>query len=300
MMNRDWSVNSSNKSFSSVITPVSGYLFYLYLATRDSKYLGQIDKIMTATMENMVDSASGWVLETFDSNWKYLPGREDEHEVNIGHNIEAVWMLLRNYLLTEDRKNFELSRNILDKIYSTGVYNQYGIWLSNISRTDSALKTSRTYWWIQAYGNMLCLYLYHITGENKYLDDFRKGALAWDSGFMDRKNGDTYMSTDYAGNRLDGTKANRFKTSYHSIEQCLLNYLCLNLWVNNEPVELNFSIVRPEEGDLLWPVLIEDPNVRIRSISSDPSHLTTRINENLSVRLPSGKNVLLKVVLDNM
>ena len=40
-------------------------------------------------MKNMVDDESGWILEDFDGNWKYLQGREDATEINIGHNIEA-------------------------------------------------------------------------------------------------------------------------------------------------------------------------------------------------------------------
>lgn len=84
MMTREWSVLAENKDFGSQITPVSGYLLYLYQATRNKKYLDQIERILDVTVKNMVDTESGWVLENFDVNWKYLPGRSDEGEINVG------------------------------------------------------------------------------------------------------------------------------------------------------------------------------------------------------------------------
>ena len=89
-MNRDWSILDSNKSFSSMITPVSGYLLYLYQATKEKKYLDQTARILDATVEHMIDPESGWVLEDFDRDWNYLSRRNDAAEVNIGHNIEEI------------------------------------------------------------------------------------------------------------------------------------------------------------------------------------------------------------------
>ena len=46
VMQCDWSVSDSNKSFSSQVTPVSGYLIYLYQVTREQKYLDQINRVL--------------------------------------------------------------------------------------------------------------------------------------------------------------------------------------------------------------------------------------------------------------
>jgi mannobiose 2-epimerase len=286
MMNRDWSVSDSNKSFSSMITPVSGYLIYLYQATREQKYLDQITRILDVTVRYMADNESGWILEDFDRNWKYLQGRKDASEINIGHNIEAAWMLLRNYLLTGNKDHLKSAQLIADNLYRSGVFKDNGIWLTTTARLTSSLHGTDTYWWVQAYGNMFSLYLYHIKNDSKYIDDFRKGAEFWDSGFMDRKHGDTFFSVDSAGRVKDATKATQFKASYHNMEHCMLNFLYLNHWVNNDPVEFHFRIKSAENGTRLFPVLTEDKDIHIQKVLIDGKKNNSVMIEGQTVILP--------------
>lgn len=299
MMNRDWSVADSNKSFSSQVTPVSGYLFYLYQATREKRYLDQINKIMDTTMNKMADRESGWILENFDRDWKYIPGREDETEINIGHNIEAATMLLHDYLLTGNRDHLNSAKILAGKINSYGALHDKEIWLTSVNRTSSARHAGNIYWWIQAYGNIFNLYLYHVLGESSYLDGFQKGSEFWDSFFMDKRHGDTYFSVDTAGRPDDRTKATRFKTSYHSIEHCLLNMLCLSFWVNNTPVEFHFKISSSREGDMLYPSILEDKNIEVSKVVIDDLNQPDLANRGQEIRLPELKNSKVVVTLEN-
>jgi cellobiose epimerase len=298
MMNRDWSIADSNKSFSSQLTPVSGYLIYLYQATREKKYLDQISRILDTTMNNMVDNESGWILENFDRNWKYLKGKDDETEINIGHNIEAATMLLRDYLITGSPDHLKSAKTLAWKINKNGVLNDKEVWLTTVSRTSSARHGTDTYWWVQAYGNIFNLYLHHVLGKSQYLDDFQKGAGFWDSSFIDKKNGDTYFSVDTAGRPNDRTKATRFKTSYHSIEHCLLNMLCLDLWINNVPVEFHFKISYSREGDLLYPSILEDENIKISKVVIDNLDQQDLLQKKQNIRLPDLNNSKVVVTLE--
>ncbi len=295
-MNRDWSILDSNKSFSSMITPVSGYLIYLYQATKEQKYLDQINRILDVTVENMIDPESGWVLEDFDRDWNYISRKNDASEVNIGHNIEASWMLLRNYLLTGNTGHRESAIMLAEKIYSSGVFRDNGIWLTSAGRLNPSLHSADTYWWIQAYGNMFSLYLYKTSGDEKYLDDFRKGAVLWENSFMDYRNGDTYFSVDSSGNVTDARKANQFKASYHNIEHCLLNFLALNLWVNNDPVELHFRIRSSVDGDLLYPNILEDKYVKIKKVVVDRGEGDISVKDEGVIILPEIKDNKVTVV----
>ncbi len=297
VMNRDWSIKDSNKSFSSQITPVSGYLIYLYCTTHDPKYLSQIDRILNVTTTNMIDKESGWVLENFDKNWVSLSGKEDKTEINIGHNIETAWMLLRANALTGDSKYLNIAEKLSQTIFKYGVLKDKELWLTTVDRNSSSVHHPNTYWWVQAYGNMFNLYWYHATGQKKYLDDFQKGAILWDKHFMDKKHGDTYTSIDTAGMVKDATKANRFKTSYHSMEHCLLNYLCLNLWTNKEPVEFHFKINSSKKGKVLYPVLLEDKNIKISKVIIDNEEQNSLVKEDQSVQLPERNKYDLKVIL---
>ena len=296
-MNRDWSIADSNKSFSSMITPVSGYLFYLYQATREKKYSDQIGRILDVTVEHMIDPQSGWVLEDFDRNWNYISRRNDATEINIGHNIEAAWMLLKSYLLTDNKDHLKSAQLIAEKIKSSGVFMDNGIWLTSAGRLDPSLHSADTYWWIQAYGNMFSLYLYKTTGDDKYLDDFRKGAILWDKSFMDYRNGDTFLSVDSAGMITDARKANQFKASYHNIEHCLLNFLALNLWVNNDPVEIHFRIRSSADGDLLYPNILEDNDIRIKKALVNNGKRSVPVNDGSAIVLPKISDKMLTIIL---
>ena len=299
VMNRDWSIKDSNKSFSSQVTPVSGYLIYLYCATREAKYLNQIEKIMETTTANMIDKESGWILEDFDRNWMYLVGKQDKTEVNIGHNIESAWMLLRIYFLTGKIQYLNSAREITTKIAKWGVLNEKEVWLTTTGRKFPFEHGSDTYWWVQAYGNMFNLYWYHSDGEDKYLDGFQRGAIFWDTYFVDKKHGDNFFSTDTTGIVKDATKANRFKTSYHSMEHCLLNYLCLNLWVNKVPVEFHFRINSSRNGELLYPVLLEDKNIKISRVVIKNKDQNPLMIGDQAIRLPELQNTELTVFLVN-
>jgi cellobiose epimerase len=299
MMNRDWTVSDSNKSFSSQVTPVSGYLIYLYQATREKKYLDQINRILDTTMNKMADKESGWILENFDRNWNYISGKEDETEINIGHNIEAAWMLFRNYLLSGNPDHLKSAKILTRKINKYGALHEKEIWLTTVGRSSSAMHGPDTYWWVQAYGNMFNLYLHHVLGESQYLDDFQKGASFWNSCFMDKKHGDTYFSVDTAGRTNDKTKATRFKTSYHSIEHCLLNMLCLDLWINNTPVEFHFRISYSHDGDLLYPSILEDENIKISKVVIDALNQPDLLQDGQDIRLPDLNNSKVVVTLEN-
>lgn len=297
-MNRDWSVLDSNKDFASQVTPVSGYLFYLYQSTKDKKYLDQAERILDTTMKNMVDKESGWILESFDSKWKHLAGRSDEGEINVGHNIEVAWMMLRCYLLTGNQGHLQAAKKIIAKIEASSVFNHHNIWLTTTSRT-SFKHGLNSYWWVQAYGNMYSQYLHHIFKKDQYIDDFQHGARFWDTEFLDKKHGDTYFSVDSTGKSKDGHKADRYKTSYHSIEQCLINYICLNSWVNNIPVEFHFRINSSNAGDILYPVLLEDSDVKIRKVVVKNKAPNPVIFYDQTIRLEEFKNTELIVKLIN-
>ena len=245
----------------------------------------------------MIDDLSGWILEDFDSAWNYIPRDSDKTEINIGHNVEGAWMLLRNYLLTGHEDPLRIGQLLADKIIRSGAFNKNNIWLSSSGRTNTSLHGAGTYWWIQAYGNMFSLCQYHITNDKRFLDNFVKGATLWDNSFMDRVYGDTYFSTDSAGKVTDATKATRFKASYHNIEQCFLNYLCLNLWVNNEPAELHFMIHSSHEGEVLYPVLIEDKSIKISTFTGKNQNQMSFKTKDQGIFLPQLKACPLTVIL---
>ncbi|HBB90385.1 MAG TPA: hypothetical protein DC042_01305 [Bacteroidales bacterium] len=266
-MTRDWQVLDSTKSISSEITPISGYLFYLYLATRDPKYLDQAARILDVVTGPMMDPETGWILENFTPDWQYLPGREDETEVSTGHNIEVAWMLDRYYLITQEMKYRKMAEQLTGKIYRYGNNPDTGFWYNTIGRTYPEQHPDQTYWWVQAYGQMFDLISYRTHNQEKYRDNFKQSSRFWDARFVDRIHGDTYFSVRESGIVIETLKANRFKASYHNAENGLLTYLYLNAWIHKEPTELYFKMLKSEKVEECNFSPIEGDALRVQKIS---------------------------------
>lgn len=288
-LNPDWTVVDSSKSFSSVITPVSGYLLYLYLATRDEVYLGQAERIMNTVLDKMRDKDSGWILESFDRDWNYKAPPPTVTEINTGHNIETAWMLLRLHLLHPNDRFEKEALSLAEAIHRSGLDTGSGVWFASHAKDLSGGHADYSYWWIQEYGMMFDLCLYKGTGREEYLSLFDRGAAFWDKFYIDREYGDTYLGVFLDGRLKDGTKANRFKASYHNMETSLLNYLYTALWVNRRPVQLHFKITAARSGDLLYPLPIEDLDLIIKSVHLDGKVYTETDPARKAVRLPELK-----------
>lgn len=264
VMTREWQVLDGRKSCASQVAPVSGYLLTLYLATREPAYLAQAERIMDAVYENMRDPESGWILETFDANWTYLPGNSDR--ANMGHNLEVAWMLMRIALIG-DRPDYKPKVESLTSLLHQWAFDpETGMWYATVDREDPAGHSGFTHWWIQAYGNMFELMLYRFRSDNQAIGRFKMGAKCWNTFFIDQKSGDTFLSVNRDGSVRDSTKANRFKTSYHSMEHCFLNFIYLSSWINHGKFRLFFSIDPEAEDDRLYPVPVEDPGIQISDI----------------------------------
>jgi cellobiose epimerase len=289
-MTRDWQVLDNRKSISSEITPVSGYLLYLYLATHNPKYIDQCRRILDEVTTKMIDPESDWVLETFTREWKYLPGIQNETEVSVGHNIEVAWMLDRYDLITGDGRYSDIANRLSAKIFEFGNKKDNNFWYNTVGRLDPEKSAGITYWWVQAYGIMFDLYVYHAQNQNKYLDDYLKGAKVWDSRFVDRVNGDTYFSILADGRVRETIKANQFKASYHNAENGLLNYLYLNAWVNHEPVELYFYVRNYQANQEFYASPLEGDDLRIKKIIISRNDNSLKFNELKLTRI--------KVILD--
>jgi mannose/cellobiose epimerase-like protein (N-acyl-D-glucosamine 2-epimerase family) len=268
MLQQNLEVKDSTKDFASEMAPVSGYLIYLYLATRENKYLEQMEKMMNSVVDKMRDPSTGWVLEYFNKDWT-LPAGIDRNTmgISIGHNIETAWMLLRLYTLDNNKNYLETAKNLTEKIVKYGYNDKTGSWYNMLNNNDASAIDNSSVWWIQAYGNMFFLYLNQVTKEGKYLDSYSMSAKFWNDFMVDKEYGDTYLSVSPEGKVKEGTKANRYKASYHNMEHSMLSYLYLDMAINRRNVNLFFNIQNTGRGEKLYPVPIESDAAKIKSVT---------------------------------
>jgi len=262
---RDWEPINTEKTCSNQLAPVSGPLIYLYLATRDRRWRDQMERILDVVFTRMQDSETGWIQERFDSLWNPLPRKEDSPRINVGHNQEAAWMAVRLYRLT-GKEVYRLRAEQLWERLSEWAWNQKtGAWYHKIGLLHPEVHDQGVSWWIQAYGNLLSLYIYPLNHDAKALEIFTKGSLFWNRFFLDSQSGACFLSVNQEGTLRKGDKAVRTKTSYHSLEHSLLNYLYLSLWFNHKPVNLYFAVDNPK-GQKLYPLPVENSGVKITTV----------------------------------
>ena len=264
---RDGTVQADHKDFSPQLAPLSGYLLYLYPATRDSSVLRKAERIMDLTLTHMQND-EGWILERFARDWTFLPGESKNDQINVGHNLEVAWLLLRLHALTGDERYRREGLALTDQLLEKAFHEDTGAWRGDLNRKDPAEHSSTTTWWAHAYGNMLQLYAYRVTGKERYLDAFREGARFWNEHFIDQEYGGSPTRARLEGGTADGAKGKRTKTSYHSLEHSFLLYLYLDLWVNDESVSLHYRMAEPA-GERLYPLPIEDLTPQVNRVTID-------------------------------
>jgi len=267
VLHRDGSVKHARKDFSPQLAPLSGYLLYLYPATRAPAALKQAERIMDLTLTHM-QGPDGWIRERFARDWTFLPEDSKNSHLNVGHNVEVAWLLLRLYALTGKEQYRDKGLALTDSLLARAFHEETGAWLHKLKRTDRSQHPDTAVWWVQAYGNMLQLYAYRTTGAARYLDAFKRGARFWTDHFVDGEHGGTVLRTTLDGAVVDGEKAVRTKTSYHAVEHALLLSLYARLWVEDRAATIHY---RPEQGETLSPLPIEATSPQVERVWFDGS-----------------------------
>jgi hypothetical protein len=207
----------------------------------------------------------------------------------VGHNLEVAWLLLRLHALTGKERYRREGLALTDQLLEHAFHQETGAWLHKLRRTDLSKHPDTAVWWVQAYGNMLQLYAYRVTGAPRYREAFRTGARFWSRHFVDHQHGGTVLRVHLDGRVADGAKAVRTKTSYHAMEHALLNYLYLTLWTNDMPATLHYRIESPFAGTFSpFPVEAHRPTIQRLSVDGrrQPSAPTERVRLHLEQDAP--------------
>lgn len=287
----NWGPATTSKSFNSQIDTFTAYLLYYYMATKDPAILSDIRQLADAVITHMVDSKTGFVGESFSSNWTWT-------DMNLwaGHNLKTGWVLTRVYNLTGDKKYLDAA-NIIAKAQMKYMWDaKFGGWFFRFMADDPKNIDDLKDWWTQEEGNMLMLSMYNNTGGKEYLEKFRKSAQFWDKHFIDRKYGECYQSTLRDGSPMNRKKADMYKSAYHTMEQALFSYLYLSLYVYKTDATLYFSPGADTAGEKMYVNLLEDKSVIITGVEIDGKTWTDFNAEEGSIALPAGAKMKVRVV----
>ena len=296
-LDRQWNVTESNKVFTPQVAPVSGYLLYLYAATQNQQYLDQSKRLMSLVESEMQDNQTGWIREKFDADWNGVAPKRSEEQINIGHNIEVAWIWLRLYAITGDPSYRQKAQELYQELHQHA-FTSDGAWLHKMNLVDPQQFPQTTTWWIQAYGDMLELPMYHYGKNASSLDRFEKSVAFWNQAFVDDEFGGTVLGATLNGEIDRGDKAVRTKTSYHAMEHALLNYLYLNLWVKEDPVTLYFHFDDYSDDQPLCPLPIVDRNTTITKAMDGSNSMALPSDQKSCIAIPKDTQNPIKIRIE--
>lgn len=296
-LNKDLTVANTRKDFSPQLAPASGFLTYLYPITRKAEFQNHFETILNMGWRKMRHPDKPWIMESFTKDWQMIEGRNEA--MNVGHNVEVVWLMLRLFHLTDNPTYREKAARLNQPLTQKAFESETGAWFHKLPVSGTGKKDSLANWWVQAYGNMTQLYLYQVLKDEQYLKQFTKGAKFWNKAFLDDRYGGTVLKTDFSGNIEKGAKAVRTKTAYHAMEHALLNYLYLKLWVQEQPAELHYRLTNTTEGSEFHPVFLADPAIQIKDVTINGNEWEQYDAEKQVITLPEGEKLSIKVTLQS-
>ncbi len=301
---QDWSISNSNieKSFNSQIDTASAYLIYYYLNMKEPALLDDLKKIGNVAVERMYDPDTVCIRENYSKNWKYLGSYlGDQDQIDIGHNLKTAWVLLRIYQLTRDEKYLNCAKKLSAKLLESAWDSRYYGWYFSKNAHQPAKNDNerRKCWWTQTEGNFMLLNMYNITKDRLYLDYFQKNAYFWDQYIVDHKYKEVYPYVSDSGipDASANYKANLYKSAYHSMENALMNYLYLQLYVQRQTAELHFLLSASEDGTKHYVKIIEDPAIVIKEVEINGKRWERFNPKEGYLILPKGDKLKVQVVL---
>lgn len=300
MVNRDWSVSDTTKSFNSQIDTATAYLIYYYLMTKDPALLADLKDIGAVAVNRMFDPQTGYIRERFGREWNYLGSYlGDKDQIDIGHNLKTAWVLLRIYQLTREPKYLDYAEKLSDKLLATAWDNRNHGWYftKNVERPVRTAQEKSKCWWTQTEGNFMLLNLYNLTKETRYLDYFKKNAYFWDTFMVDHRYKEVYSYVSETGNHEPGLKGDLYKSAYHTMEHALMNYLYLELYVHHKTATLYFYLSAATEGSKHYVKIVEDPAVVVKTVQINGANWEKFDAKEGYILMPKGERMKVKVVL---
>ncbi|NKB69387.1 MAG: N-acylglucosamine 2-epimerase [Candidatus Latescibacteria bacterium] len=165
----------------------------------------------------------GACTDKYAADWTPLTGPQFER-VSYGHDIENVWLLVEACRAAglPNGPLLDLYRTLMDYSLQYGYDHEQGGFYGDGNFGAPADVRSKT-WWVQAEGLVAALYMYELTGEQRYWTVFEQ-TLQWiETRQADWAVGDWHSVVNQDGSTGYG-KAGAWKSPYHNgraVLQCL-------------------------------------------------------------------------------
>jgi len=291
-LNEDLSVLDFGKNKHAHYGYVGSLLLNLYLATGDRQVRDWSEELMDISIERMRDRG-GWFYgfrSTFDRQWRRTPFVRSGCELAAtGAQLTAALALARLHEQT-GQVRFRDAVLELSKSLTAAAWNEKtGAWRDSIIVQDPSrvAPPATVSWWVQIYGSLLEMHLYHLTGDRVHLDRFAKSEAFFKQHFQDPRFGGAYNEVDAEGapsGDLNKASSSAWHTSYHEMEHALLNYIHLNLYVHrtSPKLYLKFSDAAPRRV-----CQVDDPRFVVAGVEQGGRPVRYTAPDGCTVSIPS-------------
>lgn len=189
----------------------------LYLVWQNEDLRQSIIEILKIIDQYFIDKETWHLKLFFDENWN-----ERKDVVSYGHDIEAAWLLLWCAEVSNDEVLVEKYRDYAVKIANAtleGLDEDGGLWYEYDPQENHLI--TEKHWWPQAELWIGFVNAYQITGEEKYLEIFRKNWEFTKNHIIDGKNGEWFWGINADYSKMQKDKAGFWKCPYHNSRACL-------------------------------------------------------------------------------
>jgi len=202
-------------------------LLAAWQASHNPKFLDRAEILANRFAFELAEQSGGKIWEHYDLNW------DVDMEYNIdfpndrfkpwgfqpGHQNEWSKLLL---LLDSERPNkkwLPKAKSLYDMAMASGWDKEHGGFYYGVAPNGDICAYEK-YFWVQAESFAAAWRLYKATGEQRYLDDYRKiWQWSWDH-MIDHKYGAWYRVRNRDGSAVNNKKSPFGKTDYHTMGAC--------------------------------------------------------------------------------
>jgi mannose/cellobiose epimerase-like protein (N-acyl-D-glucosamine 2-epimerase family) len=305
--------NRARKNWNSVGDHAPAYLINALLASGRT----DLEDFLAATGDTIVTrfpafEESPFVQERFHEDWSHdRHYKWQQDRAVVGHNLKIAWNLMRINNIRPNDAYVELAKNIAEVMPAVGSDQQRGGWYDTVERLlkpgqkwHRFVWHDRKAWWQQEQAILGYFILAGSLGDERYLRLGREAASFYNAMFLDHEDGGVYFNVLANGRPYvvgnERLKGNHSMSGYHSTELCYLAAVYTNLLIREQPMELHFKPKASSFPDGILrvaPDLLPPGRVKLSNVWIDGKPYADFDKEKLTVRLPEGKEVRVRVRL---
>lgn len=202
-------------------------LLAAWQATNDLRFLNRAETLAHRFAIELAEQSDGQIWEHYDADWQvdlnYNIDRPNDRYrpwgFQPGHQTEWAKLLL---ILDGERPNAKWlpkALSLYDKAIETGWDEKFGGLVYGVAPNGEFCVTEK-HFWVQSESFAAAWRLYSRTGEEKYLNDYRRiWRWSWQN-LVDHKYGAWFRVRNRDGSAIDNKKSPLGKTDYHTLGAC--------------------------------------------------------------------------------